>query len=246
MRRFLAVSLLSSSLSFAAGWAQADLDAAVAQGSWAEVLDHAEDLPPSARNDKWRSAVTEAASNVLEKTTPPADKPFAVVDRAQTLVARYAFLEKAPRFITARGKLTQTTLEQCVKDDRDDCLEKLKAGLDALSGAAAMEAAKVVRRGFNADGAMPLILRAVTGQASLCGDALTSEVTLFALDLPADYPRAADARKVAFEVCWAQLGPALKKSQAGASKSRLANSCAGMRAKKALSELQEDVCKEED
>jgi len=242
----LAVCCCAAPVFAGAPWSLADVEAAATAGSWAELLERAEDVPPSARTDRWRTLVSDAAATALEKTAATPDKPFAVAERARTLAARYAFLEKAPRFSTARSKASLAALEACVKADRDDCLDVLQADLETLSGDGALAAARWVRKGYSPASAMPLVARAVSAQASACADALTSEVVLAALELPDEDTRAPAARKVAFETCWSALSATLKKTQIGASKYRLVNSCKAMRSKRALTELQDDLCKDEE
>ncbi|MBK8010527.1 MAG: hypothetical protein IPK13_04210 [Deltaproteobacteria bacterium] len=227
-------------------WTLDNLGAALKDRSYAEILDRALDVPATNRTDAWRSAVAEAAAAVIRKMTPAEKKPLSVVDRAAELVTRFEFLESAPAFAAARGEVIVAALRRCWDADDQRCLRGLEVHTKTLSGKAALDAAKVLQRGSPAWSAASFIKQAVSGTPDLCKEALVSKVALSALGTPEDQTFAADARRVAFELCWDDLKPALKAGMVGASNAYLKNACKSMREKKALSELQDEICREED
>jgi len=245
-RAIVSMALVASQAWAADTWTLADLEAAKKSGAYSEVLDRAENVPPAGRTDAWRAVVSEAAAVVIEEAKPQDTKLFSVPEKAAALAARHRFLDKAQRFVAAREKAVQAALAACLASDAADCLVKLEPYSAALSPQAALDAAKLVRKSYFAYAPMALVKQATSGQGALCKDEVAQEVTIAALGLPAGEPGAADARKVAFESCWAPMTPVLKKALVGASKYFLVNACKPMRAKKALSELQDDLCKDEE
>ncbi|WP_241758004.1 hypothetical protein [Myxococcus landrumensis] len=224
-----------------------DLRALAAQKSWAELLERAEELPPAARSDTWRTLVTEAATAAVESATAPDDKdPFAVARKAHALRQRYAFLAKAPGFSSARDARGLKDLERCLESKKSDCIDTYRELAADASTETTLQAARLVKRGHFAYVAMPLFAAAVRGgkEAGACKDEALAEAVLAALDLPTTDARAGDARKVGFEWCWSALGARLKTATVGASAYFLANTCVPMRARKALTELQDDLCKD--
>ncbi|QDE94160.1 hypothetical protein BHS06_19665 [Myxococcus xanthus] len=225
-----------------------DLRALAVQKSWAELLERAEDIPPASRTDTWRALVTEAATAEVESAMAPDDKdPFATARKARALGQRYSFLAKAPGFSSARDARGLKDLERCLELERSGCIDTYRELTGDASAETTLQAARLVKRGRFAYVAMPLFASAVRGgkEAGACKDEALAEAVLAALDLPATDSRAGDARKVAFEWCWSALGARLKSATVGASSYFLANTCQPMRARKALTELQDDLCKDE-
>ncbi|MCB9655666.1 MAG: hypothetical protein H6729_16200 [Deltaproteobacteria bacterium] len=247
---FLSAHLATAAATSAPGagstWTLENISAALKQHSYAEILDRALDVPAADRTEVWRSAVAEGAAGVIEKMTPTEKRPLSVVDRAAELVTRFNFIESDPAFVAARSKAILAALNQCWDTDDQRCLRALEVHTKTLSGQAALDAAKVLQRGSPAWSAAGFIKQAVDGTPALCKEALVGTVTVSALATPEDQSFAKDARRVAFELCWDALRPALKSGMVGASNTYLKNVCKSMRAKKALSELQDEICRDED
>ncbi|RKH66174.1 hypothetical protein D7V93_04765 [Corallococcus llansteffanensis] len=224
-----------------------DLQALGSQKAWAELLERAEDVAPAARSDAWRALVTDAAVAQAAAGTSDDKDPFAATRKARTLGQRYAFLAQTPRFATARDEVARKDLEHCLDLDRDKCLDTYLELNPDVGSEGALQAARAVRKGHHAYVPMPLFAAAVGGKkdAGACKDDGLAETVVAALGLPATDPRAVSAKKVAFDACWSALGPKLKAAMVGASSYHLANTCQPMRAHKALTEMQEDLCKDE-
>ncbi|WP_217911875.1 hypothetical protein [Myxococcus sp. AM011] len=224
----------------------ADLQTLASQQAWAELLERAEDVPPATRTDAWRGLVTEAATAEVEAVTPTDKEPFAAARKAHTLGQRYAFLAKAPAYATVRDASAVKGLERCLAKDGRDCVETYQQLAVGTGPESALKAARLVKQGHFAYVAMPLFALAVGERkdSEACKDEALGVTVLAALDLPKDDARAAEARKVAFERCWAALGAKLKAATVGASSYFLENTCQPMRARKALTELQDELCKD--
>ncbi|MCY1033920.1 hypothetical protein OV207_20875 [Corallococcus sp. BB11-1] len=224
-----------------------ELQTLASQKAWAELLERAEGLPAPQRTDAWRALVTDAAAADVEALPPDDKEPFAASRRARALGQRYAFLSKAPRFATARDQGARKDLQRCLGLDRRGCIDTFLELTPDMGPEAALQAAHLVKQGHFAYVAMPLFAMAVGGgrDVSACKDAALAEAVIAALGLPKEDPRAVQASKVAFEGCWSALGPKLKAATVGASSYFLANTCQPMRARKALTELQDELCKDE-
>lgn len=215
-----------------------DLQALGSQSAWTELLERAEDVPAAKRTDEWRALVTKAATAVVQ-----ADET-----RASSLSTRYPFLAASPAFSKLSSSASVSTLEKCLGDEklRDPLIEcvasfrKTNPKPDAL-----VSAAKVIRRQWNPAAPVDLYADAAVASKELCADAGLQESVLAALELPRDERRAKVGRTVAFETCFTAMAAPLKGAMVHASKYLLGNACESLRAKKALTELQDDLCREE-
>lgn len=215
-----------------------DLEALAGQSAWVELLERAEDVPPAKRTDAWRGLVTKAATAVVQTDE----------SRAQALSTRYGFLGREPAFSKLQGTASVSTLEKCLRrSDLNDALtecvstfRKTNPKADAL-----VDAARLLRKQWNPAAPVELYADAAASAKETCSDAGLSESVLAALELPRDATRAAAARKLAFETCWTALAPAVKQAMVHASPSLLRNACEPLRAKKALTEMQDELCRDE-
>ena len=248
MRLLATIILLSSS----AAWAKSpatleDLQALSQQKAYAELLERAEDIAPAARTDAWQGLVASAAVGVVT-TTPLAKDPFGEVGKADALLARFAFLDKRAAFSAARDEAVLKGLKRCVDANNEACIEHFVPYEPSLGATASLKAGKMLRHyGAVPYRSMLLFAKAAAGKdGGACKDPDVSDAVIAALDLPPDHRSAKAAQQVAFESCWPALQAKLKSTMVSASASRLQNSCVGMRAKKALTPLQEDLCKDEE
>lgn len=241
MRLAFALVALSAA---ASAQAPDELDALAGQGAWAELLEKAEKTAPTARTDAWRELVTRAAAAVV-KGAAPGKEAFEAATRADTLAERFTFLAGRPAFLAARDEAVLLGARRCLELD-DSCWKRLGAFELTLTPAGSLALGKALKRRFVAWRFVPLFARAVSVVgAPTCRDADVLAATLAGLELPDDAAPAVSARQIAFEWCWAAMQPALVNSQAGASSYRLQNTCASLRARKALTELQADLCADE-
>ncbi|MBL8922697.1 MAG: hypothetical protein JNJ54_27865 [Myxococcaceae bacterium] len=228
------------------GWAGApanmdDLQAMATTGAWSELLERAEDVPAAKRSPLWKELVASAATAVVQ-----ADET-----RASALASRYPFLSANTAFAKAQGQAALTAFEKCLRVEREgrdvllDCEGGLRKAAPNATPELLVQAAKVLRRQFNPAASVELYAQAASRSKDVCTDAGLQESTLAALELPADAPRAKTGRTLAFETCWPALSPALKSAMVHASSYLRANACGPLRAKKALTELQDELCRED-
>lgn len=232
MKTLLLITLLAGTATME------DLQALGAQSAWAELLERAEDVPAAKRTDDWRALVTKAATAVVQVDD----------SRAAALSSRYPFLASSPAFSKLHGSASVSTLEKCLGDEKlrdplTECLatfRKTNPKPDALAAAA-----KVIRKQWNPAAPVELYAEAAAGSKELCADPGLQESVLAALELPRDERRAKAGRTVAFETCFPAMAAPLKSAMVHASTYLLGNACESMRAKKALTELQDELCRDE-
>ena len=141
-----------------------------------------------------------------------------------------------------------SALEKCLGDEKlrdalTECVatfRKTSPKPDALAAAA-----KVIRKQWNPAAPVELYADAAAGSKELCADAGLQESVLAALELPRDERRAKVGRTVAFETCSSAMAAPLKAAMVHASTYLLGNACESLRAKKALTELQDELCRDE-
>lgn len=218
-----------------------DLQALATSGAWSELLERAEDVPAAKRSQLWKDLVTSAATAAVQVDD----------SRAAALAARYPFLSANAAFAKAHGEAALNAYEKCLRADRVgldvvlDCEGGLRKAVPNAKPELLAQAAKVLRRQYNPAAAVDLYARAVAGSKDVCADAGLQESVLAALELPSDTPRAKTGRALAFETCWAALAPAVKSAMVHASSYLRANACGPLRAKKALTEMQDELCRDD-
>lgn len=218
-----------------------DLQAMAASGAWSELLERAEDVPAAKRSPLWKELVASAATAVVQ-----ADD-----SRAAALASRYPFLTGNAAFAKTQGQAALTAFEKCLRVEREgrdvllDCEGGFRKAAPNAKPELLVQAAKVLRRQFNPAASVDLFAQAAAGSKDVCTDPGLQESTLAALELPADAPRAKTGRTLAFETCWPALGAAVKSAMVHASTYLRANACGPLRAKKALTELQDELCRED-
>lgn len=239
MKTTLLTTLLFALPALAGPATMEDLQALATTSSWDELLDRAQDIPAATRTQAWRDLVTSAATAAVQTDE----------SRAPALASRFPFLSANPAFAKAHGSAAVTALERCLRDETRErdvlgtCLATFRK--TSPSPQALLDGAKVVRRTWNAAAAIDLYAEATKPSKDACADAGLLESTLAALELPASEPRAKTGRTLAFETCWAAIAPGLKTAMVHASPYLLRNACAPLRAKKALTEMQDELCRDE-
>lgn len=221
-----------------------DLKALAAAHAWHELLDKAEDVAPTERTSEWKTAVRDAAIASLQPDTA-VHAPFDEAKRADVLATRFRFLTTDPAFDSARGEVVALGIDACLHEADDAPCWQLEAAYEkTLTGLAAAHAAQAfVKAGAVKYRPMALFAAAITSKdRNLCTDSALADAVIASLDLPVTHEAAKNAVKVGTGWCWPALASKLKASMVGASNTRLSNLCKPLRSKKALSDLQAEVC----
>lgn len=224
-----------------------DLKTLAQHKAYPELLERAEDVAPAARTEVWRDLIATAAAGAVQGA-PIAKDPFGQAGKADALLARFSFLEKREGFATARDEAVLSGLRRCIEADDAQCFTRFAPYEKTLGSAGSLKAGKMLRRyGSVPYRPMALFAKAVGAKdAAACKDSDVADAVVAALGLPTEDAAAIAARQVAFDWCWAALQPRLKTAMVGAQSVWLQNSCQGMRAKKALTQMQEELCKDEE
>jgi hypothetical protein len=191
-----------------------DLDALAATRSWAELHDRLMDISPASRNAHWNSLVEQAALGELAAQTSPggsaADR-FAALER---YYPKFPSLAKSAKFLALRTSVGLAAFERCFDEGGHDgkCrndLERFVHGAP-VTAELALGAAHLIGVKFNRQAA-PLFyalgIDAPGGQA-ICTDSELQYDLIRALELPADYSEAKEARTLT-EKCWDAVKPAV-------------------------------------
>jgi hypothetical protein len=187
-----------------------ELTALANQGSYRELLDHAEDVAPTKRDAAWRTLVEKAAVAHLEGAKQESD-PFLGLLRAEELLKRYTFLAQSKAFLEIRRTVGLKGFEDCFDSDwaGGTCLEKLLGFVQRTptNGPLAFDAAKLVMKKQVPYAAMPLFKIAISGapDAAWCQDPDLYRCLFASLALPPDDGRAKDAIEIASGKCFGAL-----------------------------------------
>jgi len=240
----------------ASEYGMADLDALQKQGAWQELVDHAEDVPPSQRNAHWSQLVEEAATGVLAALY--VDKvSISALGTADALTRRFPTLKKSKSFMAKRADVGVRAFTRCfelVKDDTDDataCADRLVGFSDGDPDNADLAQRALALIGqhlhYSTASPFPIYYRSIGGKkgAKDCKNASAKSAVIAALSLDKTDARVAEAREVASQTCWDQmkdeLVDAVGNPQVGAH--YFENACGFLVDKKALGTLQTNRCK---
>ena len=111
-------------------YSAADLDALEKAGSWQELLDHLEDVAPSARTDHWKAQVVKASIEVLKAERGKEHNRRALPPLTEALADRYTLLRSSPEFLDMRSTIIGDGLHQCLEDNNWNRCEEVAKPLD--------------------------------------------------------------------------------------------------------------------
>lgn len=224
----------------------AELKALADQKAFQELIEKAEGVPATERSAAWRGLVATAAAGLLTPGTQ-AKAPFSEAQLAEQLAERFRFLDDDAAFRAARERAVVKGLRDCMAEGAERPCWTVFAKLEkTLRGPAALEAAKAFVD-FGAVKYRPMVLFAnglTQKDGPACADPALYDALLASFDLPPDSDGAKAAVRVTFDTCWGALGGKRKDWLIGAGDYRFANLCKPLRAKKGLTELQDELCKD--
>jgi hypothetical protein len=244
-----AASCLVSSSALAKKYSITDLSALEEQSSWAEIVEHLDDVPPSKRTGPWQKICEKATVEYLSALDTDRE-PFAALMAADGFTKRYPQLKKSAAFMEKRADVGLKGFELCFKSSYsgEECHERLLGFVDAdpKNASLALRAGKIVRLNQFAYVAMPYFKRAIDRQADAkaCADEDLRLAVVAALGLPPDDPRMKDARALASGSCFAALSDAVMEEFNKNTKGSyyFDNACGFLKAKGKLGELQSKQC----
>lgn len=229
-----------------------DLRALGQSQSWAELLEHVEDVRPSERKGEWSGLLEKAAVGYLE--TFAAQKKYAEAQMgADSLLSRFPALKQAKSFMAKRTEVGLASLGQCFRDPyaAAQCVEAVDAftKVDPTDLELAFRGAKlIVDVGRMRAPATPLFARSLGDKkqrAARCKDGSLKEAALEAFGHPPEYASTKAAHAIAFEHCYVELMPALLEAFYASGGYGAENLCRGLTEKKAkLTPFQSALCKD--
>jgi hypothetical protein len=226
-----------------------DLSALEELGSWAELVEHLDDVPPSGRTGPWLKICEKAAVQYLASLSADRE-PYAALSAAEAFPKRYPQLSKSRSFMDKRAEAGLKGFEACFAQSGSggECVERLLPFVDAdpKNKDLALKAGKLVRRNQFAYVAVPFFSRALDGRkdAKECVDDDVKLAIVAGLGLPESDPRVAQARTVASDVCWKALEAPIMDdfNKSTPSSYVFRNACDFLKAKKKLGNLQSQQC----
>ena len=251
----VAVCLLFATPVHAKSYDLTDLEALAKQSAWQELLDHAEDVAPAQRTDRWAKLVEEAGTNVLadletEKLT------ISALVRVDELTHRYPMLKKSKPFMAKRADIGMRAFERCFAASGEDnadteaCAQRLSGFSDGDPDNAelARRAIALIEKHLtaNTSSALPLYARLIGGKkdAKDCGSGGAKRAVITSLELDKTDSRVAAAQGIASKLCWDEMKEALVDAlgQPHANPHYFENSCGFLVEKKALGNLMTKRC----
>ena len=240
----------------AATYSIADLEALAKQEAWQELIDHAEDIAPSQRNEHWQMLVEKAGIGVL--TGLDVDKvSFTGLGAADVLLRRFPQLKRSKPFMQKRADVGLRAFTRCFEltgddnKDSDACAARLVGFSDGDPDNADLSRRAIAliaqHAHFSAAAAAPIYYRLIGRKkgAKECSDAGAKRAVIDALDLQRADPRVAQALEVASQYCWPEMQNELvdaigRPHEVG---HYFENSCGFLVEKKALGTLSTNRCK---
>jgi hypothetical protein len=162
-----------------------DLAALERAKSWRELLEHAEDVPPAARDAAWKRMLEAAAIGLLAGETDPRVAVF----RVEELRKRFPTLQASRTFMSRRAQTGIDAFKRCYEESWSgaDCTEDLLAFVrgDPAEPALAMQAGRlVIKNQFPYVAARFFKLAVAVGPVThaLCADPDLQRATAAAID----------------------------------------------------------------
>lgn len=260
--RILPLVAIASLLASATGYAQAppatkytleDLKALAESGSWYELLEHAEDVRPSERQQPWKDLLEKAAVGTVGSLVEQKKNQEALA-ASEGILARFAALKQSKGFMAKRKDAGLAAFGECFTDaySGNRCIDELDkfAKQDAGDAGLQFAAGKLVTdKGRFWTAAPPFFARAFEQPAQRktgCKDESVVHSTLRALGQPADYDTAKAAATVAFDQCFDDMKDKLLAAFYASGGYESQNLCAGFAKKKLkLTPFQTAYCQDQ-
>jgi hypothetical protein len=236
----------------AATYEMADLKALEKQGSWQELVEHLEDIPPSKRNADWQGIAERGSASYLGtfeiKEERDARQPLEV---AAQLLKRYPLLKQSKLFMSKRAEVGLKSYQYSYSLFRhsrsdDKWLTELEEFVqaDSVTTDLPLRAAKLVVSRLVADTAFPFFKMALarTGKA-VCKDPDFHKTVVATFDEGAWLK---ELTEIVQGTCWNEVkGPLLAELGRSESSSYRKNVCPVLQAKNALNAEQKAKCEAE-
>ncbi|MDH5649837.1 MAG: hypothetical protein OEY67_09290 [Gammaproteobacteria bacterium] len=249
MKRFILLILISYS-----GWSISateykleDLQALANSGTWAELVDHLHDVPPSERTQEWNSLAQQGLSARLKQLLGSGDTESAQLF-LKTHFPRFPFLRDDTAFMQLRRDFGMRYYEYCFSYNDDTCHKELLGFVQADPDASlALDVARLVRLRASDLRAIEYFELALAKssakpqQVSVCEDENLRISLENALKAPSDSNYAKSAKSVAFGRCFEPLQGIIKSAIKDNTNAK-SNACQQMLEKNALTGIAKKKC----
>lgn len=214
----------------------ADLETLVAGHAYQEALDHAGDVAPADRSQKWVDVTAAAAAGVVGMVSTDDGMALVAID---AIDRQYPQLLKVAGYSRVRGERGLASLAPCWA--RTFECSKLAARFAANDARLTIDVAKIAAR-YDKPLAVSLYRGAL--RPELCKSAELAQAMVGGLGQAPDAPAAGDARAL-MTTCWSDVKGAVLDAFDGAGKggNLYRNTCPTLLAKNVLSSLQAKRCK---
>lgn len=220
----------------AAKYTMDDLRALAESGSWAELLEHAEDVRPSERKAEWKGLLEKAAVGHIDSLLTQ-QKAGEALGASDAVRSRFGVLKDSKAFAEKRGAAGLAVHATCMDDayGAGRCVDSLIAFVEAEGnppGLSRLAGKLLVERGRMRAPAAPFFARAAAADKAVCSDPSVAEAVLAAISQPPDYANTKAAAALAFEHCWPALEKSLWEAFYASGGYESANLCAGFEKRK--------------
>lgn len=192
----------------------ADMQALIKQEGYIELLEKADKVSPSQRNEEWENLVLKAAKSLVEKTKQIAGKDSSMLrDVALPLEdaeKKFPFLQKNPDYNTAKGKSLVESSALCLKNDDLVCgqfIERLASSALSFPKGGAKTIALLI--GKASGNSIHFWLLATQDDRSTCSDKTMSDQLISNLGSASKTSEIMKARKLV-TLCYGALENQIK------------------------------------
>jgi hypothetical protein len=228
-----------------AQYTMVDLQALADQHGWAELIAHLGDIPPSRRDDNWKTLAQEAGIGSIQD----AIKHEAPVDGlvvSEQLLTAFPGVKDSPEFMAKRADVGIKAFNLCFQFDKlvETCARLMRTFVaeDPDNHDLAFRAGLIARLNLLSWTAVPYFAMALQTGDPRCSNDQVDIAVLSGLALPpddSDYHDALQgAKTIAGKLCWTALRAQLIKNLDDASSYYRDNTCPILRAHDALTEEQ--------
>jgi hypothetical protein len=206
---FCAVTLFGISALAESKYSIQDLKALNAKGSWEEMVEHLEDIPPSKRDAEWSTLTENACANFMASLELNEKNSRMALFASDRILSRYPQLKQSKTFMAKRAEVLLKSFELSYgysshSSGNDPWLDALKEFVksDTLTVDLPQRAAQLVQKRLAAACAWPLWKTAIDRGSQVCQQAEFQNSILAAFEEGVWKDEIAEVAKTK---CWAEL-----------------------------------------
>ncbi len=228
-----------------APYTAADLESLERDHSWVELSLHLGDVPPAARDAKWRTLAEKTLLALLEDASTSGDV-LGGVSYAESLLDLYPSLRASSAIMERRAELGIVAFTRCFDAGwADRCGEAMTSFVakDPERTELAFAAGKLARRAMKSWYAVSFFRKGIDATGPSCADEDVHLAVMSALELPegeGSAPYIADARAIA-KRCFGALRAEIEQGVADSSYVRV-NACPVVQTQMEVGKITKRIC----